>query len=56
MDKEEFKSKMKLLQELSDEDIESAHIKADALLCNQLSELGYSEGIEIFQCMKKYYA
>ena len=35
---------------------ETAHIKADDLLCNQLSELGYTEGIKIFQSMEKYYA
>ena len=56
MNTQEFKVQMRLIAVQAGEDIEAAHIKADDLLCNQLSELGYTEGIKIFQSMKKYYA
>lgn len=56
MNAQEFKAHMQLISVQAREDIETAHITADDLLCNQLSELGYTEGIKIFQSMEKYYA
>lgn len=56
MNAQEFKAHMQLISVQAREDIEAAHIEADDLLCNQLSELGYTEGIKIFQSMEKYYA
>ena len=56
MNAQEFKAHMQLISVQAREDIETAHRKADDLLCNQVSELGYTEGIKIFQSMEKYYA
>ena len=56
MNAQEFKVHMQLISVQAREDIEAAYIEADDLLCNQLSELGYTEGIKIFQNIKKYYA
>lgn len=53
MNAQEFKVHMQLISVQAREDIEAAHIEADDLLCNQLSELGYTEGIKIFQNIKK---
>mgnify|MGYP000408742950 CR=1 FL=1 len=46
MNAQEFKAHMQLISVQAREDIEAAHIEADDLLCNQLSELGYTEGIK----------
>lgn len=54
MNAQEFKAHMQLISVQAREDIEAAHIEADDLLCNQLSELGYTEGIKIFQSMEKF--
>ena len=42
MNAQEFKAHMQLISVQAREDIEAAHIEADDLLCNQLSELGYT--------------
>lgn len=65
MTPEEFKTQMKNISkdvmELDDQNpnmpsmIETAHIKADELMCEILIELGYEEGIKIFKRMEKYY-
>ena len=65
MTSEEFKTQMKNISkdvmELDDQNpnmpsmIETAHIKADELMCEILIELGYEEGIKIFKRMEKYY-
>lgn len=65
MTPEEFKTQMKNISkdvmELDDKNpnmpsmIETAHIKADELMCEILIELGYEEGIKIFKRMEKYY-
>lgn len=62
---EEFKKRMnelsKIVMELDDQNpdmpsmVETAHIKADELMCEILIELGYEEGIDIFKRMEKYY-
>lgn len=62
---EEFKKRMnelsKNVMELDDQNpdmpsiVETAHIKADELMCEILIELGYEEGIDIFKRMEKYY-
>ena len=36
-------------------DAETAHIKADELMCEVLKELGYEEGIKIFEDMERWY-
>lgn len=40
-------------EELFDEEL--AHLEADELLCQVLSELGYHEGVELFKSMHKHY-
>jgi hypothetical protein len=37
-------------------DPESAHLQADALMCEVLEELGYEEGVKIFEHAAKWYA
>ena len=61
----EFKTHMqkisKNVMELDDQNqdmpsmIEKAHIQADELMCQILTDLGYGEGIDLFKKMEKYY-
>ena len=54
MSPEEFAKEMAKIA-LSN-DTESAHSQADKLMCEALKELGYYEGIKIFEEMGKWYA
>ena len=56
MTPKEFYGRMLGLEELSKKDREVAHSKADDILCEALKSLGYEEGIEIFERMRKWYA
>lgn len=38
------------------DDEELCHIKMDDLMCDVLRELGYGEGIDVFDSVKKWYA
>lgn len=38
------------------EDIESAHIKADELMCEVLKMVGYSKGVKVFTENEKWYS
>ena len=51
--KEEFTEKM---AEISLGDTEGAHWEADRLMCQVLTELGYGDGVKIFEEMSKWYA
>ncbi len=51
---EQFKSRMQEIA--SDVDIEMSHYNADDLMCEVLKELGYGEGVKIFEEMAKWYA
>ena len=53
MTPEEFKAEMEKLDDL---DIEERHSRADDLMGNVLIELGYGEGVEVFDSMVKWYA
>jgi hypothetical protein len=44
------------MQACAEEDTESAHIKADDLLCDLLTELGYGELIARYEAIGKWYA
>jgi hypothetical protein len=55
MSPEEFKDKMQAIFDLR-EDAETQHINMDDLLCETLIELGYGEGIKIFNNARKWYA
>lgn len=56
MKPDEFLHEMLLLKEKCNDDEEQFHIDADNLLCNVLAELGYGDGIQIFQNMPKWYS
>lgn len=57
---EEFARKMEEIANTKDndgyEDFEVNHIMADDLMMKTLSNLGYSEGVQIFNNMKKRYS
>ena len=48
-----FAAKMRRLDKLNDPEV--AHYKADELMCELLTELGFGEGVEIFKEMGKWY-
>ena len=54
MTREEFKNKMQAIADKRD--AEGGHIEADDLMCELLKELGYGEGVEIFEGMYRWYA
>lgn len=46
----------KMLRIARNNNTEMAHIQADELMCELLRELGYGEGVNIFENMNKWYA
>ena len=46
----------RLKEEQDDGDIEGAHMNADAILCSLLSSLGYSDVVEEYEKISKWYA
>lgn len=56
MDKKQFAESMQKLADKSEDDPEAIHIEMDNLMCKALQELGYDEGIHIFERAIKYYA
>ena len=54
MTREEFKNKMQAIADKRD--AEEGHIEADDLMCELLRDLGYDEGVEIFEIMNRWYA
>ena len=58
MTQQEFYYEMaKLKEEYIDEkyDKESFHMEADKLMCDLLVELGYGDGVQLFQKTPKWY-
>jgi hypothetical protein len=53
MTPEEFAKKMEDISKIKN--TEEAHQLADALLCDCLRELGYQDGVDIFENMCKWY-
>ena len=53
---EQFRDEMQKISEEIGEDEEMAHIQMDGVLCRVLAELGYSEGVAIFDEQGKWYA
>lgn len=49
---EEFAEQMR---EISKENREDRHMDGDDLMCEILTDLGYGDGVEIFECMEKWY-
>lgn len=61
MTPQEFKEKMddvvkSELDPIFGFDAEIAHVHADDLMCELLIQLGYEEGVQIFNDMPKYYS
>lgn len=58
MTPEEFAKAMQEIydREKYDSDTEGAHWDADKLMCDLLEKLGYTEGVEIYRNMPKWYA
>ena len=55
MTPEQFAADMREIAKF-DADPEGAHSMADDLLCKLLTELGYAEGVKVFEDMDKWYA
>lgn len=55
MSPEEFAKRMSAIEEQCDDE-EINHVKGDALMCEVLTELGYGDGVKIFDDMCKWYA
>lgn len=59
MTPEEFKNEMQKISNRQGEkyiDVEITHAEADDLMCEMLRELGYGEGVDVFEDMPKWYA
>lgn len=56
MTRDEFKGRMLLIKEQYEDDPEVLHIKADELLCQALTKLGYHDGVKVFQSFTRWYA
>lgn len=54
--KEQDIERMKEIARLSEVDAEMAHLEADDLLCNVLRRAGYSELVDEFAKVEKWYA
>ena len=55
MSPEEFAKKMQEIAEECGGDCEASHSTMDDLMCQVLRELGYDEGVEIFEDTEKWY-
>ena len=55
MTPEKFKNEMIAIAERN-LGLEGFHLEADDLICKVMRELGYSDGIEIFEKHEKWYA
>lgn len=56
MSEEEFAKEMALIKENHEHDTEACHSLADALLCRALNELGFGEGISIYESLERWCA
>lgn len=54
MTPDDFKERMTELSK--GEDIEDRHVYMDNLMCDLLRELGYGDGVDIFELTGKWYA
>lgn len=52
----QFKCDMAALRDKFGDDVEVCHDKMDSLMCRVLIELGYIEGVNIFNDTDKWYA
>jgi hypothetical protein len=56
MTPKEFTEEMRKIQNETDGDEEAIHGKMDELMCKVLKELGYGDGVDIFEGQTKWYA
>lgn len=56
MTQKEFAREMGRLKGLHAEDPEAFHAEADTLMCLMLCELGFEEGVKVFEEAEKWYA
>lgn len=56
MKAEEAVKKLEEIAEQSDADPETAHVKADSILCQCLVELGHKEIVDAYDKVYKWYA
>lgn len=56
MTPEQFATKMREIFTTYEDDVEAAHSRADRLMCELLTGLGYGEGAAIFDDADKWYA
>jgi hypothetical protein len=56
MTPEEFAAKMAEYKALNEGDPEASHSLADGLMCKALRELGYGDGIDMFETMTTWCA
>lgn len=56
MTPKKFKQEMERISKLYKGDQEAVHSHMDRLMCSTLRELGYDEGIDIFDAEPKWYA
>lgn len=56
MTPEEFAADMRKIHEQYNDDPELGHVYMDQCMCELLREIGYSEGIDIFDKQDKWYA
>ena len=56
MTPEEFTNKMRELYDKPYIDVEIEHAEANDMMCDILRELGYGEGVAIFEGAVKWYA
>lgn len=52
----DFAVQMRRLATSEEDGLEETHMKADKLMCTILREWGYSEGVDVFEEMDKWYA
>ena len=56
MTNEQYRALCERMQQLaSDADIEAAHGKADDILCGVLDKLGYTEIVDLYNSIEKWY-
>lgn len=53
---ERFNKSMQIAHEKYKDDPEEVHAVMDNIMCDFLRELGFSEGVDIFKSVEKWYA
>ena len=56
MSPKEFKEEMIVIREVADGHPERFHIEADDLICKVMRDLGYGDGIDIFEEHERWYS